>query len=133
MQIDVAIVLAAISAIVGGVSAVASMVSARAAARQVRLMVEEMEKRERPYIYGRFQGSSGAIVSFILENKGSVAAINVKARFEEPAPARFDGTSLNDAALFSNAIAFFPPGESYSLHVDLGKSLFEEMEKRERP
>ena len=48
MQIDVAIVLAAISAIVGGVSAVASMVSARAAARQVRLMVEEMEKRERP-------------------------------------------------------------------------------------
>jgi hypothetical protein len=55
-----------------------------------------------------------------------VAAINVKARFEEPAPIRFNETSLNSAALFNNTIAFFAPGERFTVDVHLGMDLFEE-------
>lgn len=115
-----------VAAVVAAVSAYAAMVSARSSTKQVGLMIEELEKRERPYIYGHFQGSRGAIIHFILENKGSAAAINVKARFEEPAPTKFDGASLNMATLFNNTIAFFPPGESYAVSVDLGKHVFAE-------
>ena len=126
MQLDITDIIAAIAAVVAGVSAVASMLSAIASMRQVRLMREELDKRERPYIYGHFQDINRGLLAFVLENKGSVAAVNVKSHFEEPAPTMHNGASLNSASIFRNSIAFFPPGASYSVPVALGKDLLAE-------
>jgi hypothetical protein len=131
MLIEVTDIIATVAAAVAAVSAVASMVSAIASMRQVRLMREELDKRERPYIYGHFQDVNRGLIAFVLENKGSVAAINVNAHFEEPAPMRSDGVSLNTTSVFRNTIAFFPPGERYSVPIDLGKNLLAEGKPQE--
>jgi hypothetical protein len=115
-----------VAALVAAVSARAAMVSARAATRQVQLMVEEMEKRERPYIYGHFHARYGAVMQFSLENKSGVAAINVRARFEEPAPISFNEISLNSAQLLNNTIEFFGPGERFTVDIDRGMEMFAE-------
>ncbi len=123
--VDVIVAVATVvAAVVAAISARAAMVSAKASTTQVQLMVEEVEKRERPYIYGHFHAAYGAIVRFSLENKGSVAAIDVKARFEEPAPIQFTELSLNSVALFRNTIPFFPAGERYTVDVDWGMDMF---------
>ena len=125
--VNVVAVVATVTAAVGTVVAtLVAAVSDRAATRQVQLMVEEMEKRDRPYIYGHFHARYGAVMQFSLENKSGVAAINVRARFEEPAPIRFNEISLNSAQLLNNTIGFFGPGERFTVDIDGGMEMFAE-------
>lgn len=120
MQLDTANTIAALAAVVAALSAIASTVSAIASWKQVRLMRVELDKRERPYIYGYFHEIRRGLIGFVLENKGSVAALNVKTYFEEPAPTLHNDASINSVSVFSNTIAFFPPGESYSVPIGSG-------------
>lgn len=114
------------SDIIAIVTAIIALVAAIAAWQQVRTTRQEMDRRDRPYIYGQFQDIGQGLIVFALENKGTTAAINVQVHFDEPAPILANGTSLNTASTFSNAIAFFPPGASYLTPIDIGPQLLAE-------
>lgn len=113
MMLNIGDIITILALIVSTVSAIAAMISARAAANQVKLMKEEVEGRERPYIDGSFR-IKGGIAVFPLENRGNAAAINVSASFDGISPDTVMKKSLNEASLFSHVIKFFPAGEQYS-------------------
>lgn len=105
------------------VTAIIALAAAVAAWQQVRTTRQEMERRDRPYIFGQFEDVGQGLVVFVLENKGTTAANNVHAWFEEPAPTLRNGSSLNTASTFKNIIAFFPPGARYLTPIGNGFDL----------
>lgn len=109
---NVSIGIAAISVMLAAISSIANLLQAVEVQKQ-------RESQERPYVTAYFDGTSGGLVFFVVENFGNSPALNVTIQFK-PAPIDFAGRPLNRVSVFKRPISFLPPGKSLRQAVDVG-------------